>query len=95
MRHILRATLASDFVSVFPLMTLAQIGPLTSLFEATATAVGAGIVLLGTAAGISGLAQRKSRQGMESRALVGGYLGGGVGAVLALVDLILRYGVSK
>jgi hypothetical protein len=73
-------------------MPPAQIGPLTTLIEAAATAVAAGIVLCSVAAGILGLAERKSRDEIEERALQGGYLGGGVGAVFALVDAVLRYG---
>ena len=33
-------------------MTVAQIGPLTTTLEATATAVGAGVVVFGVAAGV-------------------------------------------
>lgn len=74
---------------------LAQVGPLTAVIEALATAVGAGVVLCGVAAGIWGLIQESSRADLEGHALVSGYVGGGVGAVFALVDLILRYGLMK
>lgn len=76
-------------------MDLAQIGPLTAVIEALATAVGAGVVLCGVAAGIWGLTQESSRADLEEDALVSGYVGGGVGAAFALVDLILRYGLTK
>jgi len=76
-------------------MTLAQIGPLTTVLEAAAAAVGAGVVLSSVAVGVAGLASRMPRRNLESRALVGGYFGGGVGAVVAVVDAILRYGGLK
>lgn len=76
-------------------MPLAQIGPLTTLIEVAATAVGAGIVLCSVAAGISGFAERKPKDEIEERALKGGYLGGGIGAVFVLVDVILRYGILQ
>jgi hypothetical protein len=76
-------------------MTLAQIGPLTAVLEATATAVGAGVVLGGVAAGILGLVQGASRADVEEKALASGYIGGGIGAALALVDLILRYAQAR
>jgi hypothetical protein len=76
-------------------MAVAQIGPLTAVVEALATAVGAGVVLGGVAAGIWGLARGSSRVEIEGSALFNGYAGGGFGAVVALVDVILRYGVMK
>jgi len=74
-------------------MALAQIGPLTSLAEAAATAVGAGVVLGSVAVGSIGLLLGWSRGDIERRALPDGYVGGAVGALLLLVDLALRYGV--
>jgi hypothetical protein len=71
-------------------MMRAQIGPLTALSEATATAVGAGVVLGSVSVGIVGLLLGWAVQQVELRALAGGYVGGAVGAVLALVDVILR-----
>lgn len=76
-------------------MVLAQIGPLTGVLEALATAVGAGVVLGGVAAGILGLLRGSSRTDIEEYALVSGYIGGGAGAVLALVDSILRYALMR
>jgi hypothetical protein len=73
-------------------MALAQIGPLTTMFEAAAAAVGAGVVLGGVALGIGRLAVGWSRQRIERRALTDSYLGGIVGAAVAIIDLILRYG---
>jgi hypothetical protein len=72
-------------------MALAQIGPLTNLTEALATAVGAGVVLLSVAAGGWGLAAGRSRDEVEEWALRGGYFGGGLGALVALLDVALRY----
>lgn len=76
-------------------MVLGQIGPLTAVVEALATAVGAGVVLGGVGAGIRGLAQGSSRAEIEGSALFSGYAGGGLGAMVALVDAILRYGFSR
>jgi hypothetical protein len=76
-------------------MSLAQIGPLTAVIEALATAVGAGVVLCSVAAGIWGLVRGSPRGDLEEDTLVSGYVGGGVGAGLALADLILRYGLMK
>jgi len=76
-------------------MALAQIGPLTTLLESVATAVGAGVVLCSVMAGIVGLARGWSRRDVEGAAATAGYFGGGVGAVCALADVILRYGVWK
>lgn len=76
-------------------MVLAQIGPLTTGLEAVAMAVGAGAVLGSVAAGIRGLLARWALRKVERRALYGSYAGGAAGAVLALVDTIIRYGIVK
>ena len=76
-------------------MVIAQIGPLTGVLEALATAVGAGVVLGGVAAGILGLVRRSTRVEIEEGALFSGYAGGGVGAAFALADLILRYALAR
>jgi hypothetical protein len=73
-------------------MVLAQIGPLTTMLEAAAASVGAGVVLGSVAIGVVRLAQGWSRQRIERRALTDGYVGGVFGAVVAFVDIILRYG---
>lgn len=73
-------------------MTFAQIGPLTTVFGALAMAVGAGVLLGTFAVGIVGLVVRWPRRELEARALTDGYVGGGLGALVALLDLILRYG---
>jgi hypothetical protein len=72
-------------------MALAQIGPLTTVLEVAATAVGASVVLLSVAAGIFGLAWGRSRQEVEDGAAVGGFVGGGIGVAAVLIDLALRY----
>lgn len=72
-------------------MVLAQIGPLTTLIEAAAAAVGAGVVLTSVATGIWGFAVRRAKREIEELVLKGGYFGGGVGAAAAFVDAVLRY----
>jgi len=76
-------------------MVLAQIGPLTGVVEALATAVAAGVVLGGVGAGIWGLVQDAPRAEIEANALLGGYAGGGFGAAIALADAFLRYALMK
>lgn len=72
-------------------MSPAQIGPLTTIFEAIATAVGAGIVLGSVGVGIVRLALGVSRTRVEGNALIDGYVGGAFGAAIALVDIGVRY----
>jgi len=72
-------------------MTLAQIGPATSAFEAAATAVGAGVLLGGVAMGVVGMASGWPRRKLAERSLTDGYLGGIVGTVALTVDLLIRY----
>jgi hypothetical protein len=74
-------------------MAIAQIGPLTILLEAFATAVGAGVVIGSVAVGVDGLWKQKPIREIERHALIGGYVGGATGAVFALIDVILRYGM--
>jgi hypothetical protein len=73
-------------------MVLARVGPLTTTFEAAATAVTAGVVLGSFAMGILGLVRGWPRKEIAARALTDGYVGGFFGAALALADLVLRYG---
>jgi hypothetical protein len=73
-------------------MVFAQVGPLTAVFEALATAVGAGALLGSFAIGTFGLVARWPRQELADRALTDGYFGGVLGASVAVLDLILRYG---
>lgn len=74
-------------------MALAQIGPFTALLESAAAAVG--VVLGGVYSGLRGLLRQRPLQEVERGALFGGYLGGAVGAALAIVDVIVRYGWPK
>lgn len=76
-------------------MVFAQVGPLTGVLEDLATAVGAGVVIGGVVVGIQGLVQGSPRSDIEDNALSGGYIGGGIGAILILVDLILRYALAR
>jgi hypothetical protein len=73
-------------------MELAQIGPLTAAFETVATAVGAGIVLGGFAFGTARHLAGWPRKALEARIVTDGYIGGVVGVLVILGDLILRYG---
>jgi hypothetical protein len=90
-RDIRRATGESTSRKVMG-MTIAQIGPLTTALEAVAASVGAGIVLGGVAIGAFRLTRGWARERIERRALTDGYLGGIVGAVAAVIDIVLRYG---
>ncbi len=74
---------------------IAQIGPITSLLETAATAVGAGMVLGSVAAAIRGLGAGWPSRAVERRAVSGGYAGGAVGALSILVDVLIRYGVPR
>ena len=76
-------------------MMLAQIGPLTALLESAAAAVGAGAVLGSVSMGFRGLLRRRPLRDVERGALSGGYLGGAIGAAIALVDILVRYGWPK
>jgi len=76
-------------------MVLAQIGPLTTVLETAATAVAAGAVLGSLAAGIRGLWVGLPARKVERRALYGSYIGGAAGAVSAIFDAVIRYGVVK
>ena len=66
----------------------AAIGPATSVLEAAATAVGAGMLLGGFVVGVASLI---SRRGYKSARAIGGagYVGGVAALALLLVDLII------
>jgi hypothetical protein len=72
-------------------MALGQIGLFTTVVEALATALGAGILLGGFVVGSIGIVAGWPRPLLDERVLAFGYLGGIVGAALAFIDLILRY----
>ncbi len=76
-------------------MVLAQIGPVTTVLEAIATAVGAGVVLGSVSVGLYGLARGWPREAIGNRGLFDGYLGGAIGIGAVLVDLCIRYGGLK
>ena len=65
-------------------MSLAQIGPLTNLMEATAAAVAAGMLLGGFLTGVIGVAKAWPRRQLDHLVLRFGYLGG-VGAILVIL----------
>jgi hypothetical protein len=71
-------------------MPLAQIGPLTTVVESLATAVGAAMLLGAFAAGAMGVVFGVERKKLDALAFDTGYLGGIAGVVLSLVDLVLR-----
>jgi hypothetical protein len=73
-------------------VALAQIGPITFVVEAVATAVGAGIVLGSFGIGTVRLLRGWPRQVVEAHVLTDGYFGGGLGVFVVLVDPALRYG---
>jgi len=56
-----------------------------------ATVVGAGIVLGSFARGLLGLVAGWPRREIEERVLEDGYVGGAVGVIVALVDLLSHY----
>lgn len=72
-------------------MALAQIGPLTTLFEGVATAVGAGIVLGGFTIGLYRFWISRSRRELETNVLLDGYFGGIAGIGVVLLDLLMHY----
>lgn len=76
-------------------MTFAQVGPLTTLFEGLATAVGAGIVLGSFAMGIFRTLAKRPRKELETKVLIDGYAGGVVGVVVVFLDLIVALWSTK
>lgn len=72
-------------------MAFAQIGPLTSVIEGTATAVGAAMLLGGFAMGLRGVLLGRPRVVIETWALDAAYVAGIGGVVAILVDIMLRY----
>jgi hypothetical protein len=70
---------------------LARIGPVTSVFETLATAVGAGVLLGGVLIGAAGMVAGWSRDEFAKRSLTDGYMGGLAGVCVVAVDLLVRY----
>lgn len=67
-----------------------QIGFTTTVLEAVATAVGAGIVLGGFLVGVVGLARGWTRADLERRVLRDSYIGGLLALLLVAIDLLVR-----
>jgi len=74
-------------------MAIAQIGPLTTVLEAAATAAGTGIVLGSVAMGAVGLALGWPRREIGDRALTDGCVGGLLGLAAAVADIALRISI--
>jgi hypothetical protein len=72
-------------------MAFAQFGPLTSLVESAAAAVGAAMVFAGFLVGLHGVLAGLSRRVLEGRTLEAAYLGGAAGASASLVDIIFPH----
>ena len=72
-------------------MVVAAIGPLTSLTQAVAAVVGAGMLLGGFASGAIGLLFSWSKPEFDVRVVRDGYIGGGVAVGFVVADVILRY----
>jgi hypothetical protein len=69
------------------MLSLAQIGPLTTLMESLATAVGAAMLLGAFVVGATGVVLGVKRIWLEAIVLDAGYLGGVAGVALALIDV--------
>jgi hypothetical protein len=72
-------------------MDLTAVGPVTTVIESTAAAVGASMLLGGFGTGIYGVVLGWPRPALEARVLEGGYIGGGAGVVGIIADIIIRY----
>lgn len=72
-------------------MVTAGIGFLTTVTEALASAVGAGMLLGGFVVGCAGVAVGWARPKFDDEVLFGGYFGGVVAALLALIDTLVGY----
>lgn len=72
-------------------MAFAQFGPLTTLMEGAAAAVGAGILLGGFATGVAGLVLAWPRREFDARVLKDGYIGGLLGVAMMIADITFRY----
>lgn len=72
-------------------MAFAQIGPLTSLLESSAAAVGAGMLVGGFLTGLAGVVRGWPRRRLDAHVLLYGYGGGVVGVGVMFVDSTFRY----
>jgi len=69
---------------------IADAGFATSVFEAVATSIGAGVVVGGFVAATGAMLGRRSRKEVEKTALRDGYIGGVFGIFCLLLDLLTR-----
>ena len=74
-------------------MVIALTGPLTSLMETAAAAVGAGMLLGAFVTGIAGLVGGWPKPEFEAQVLRNGYAGGVAGSAIMFADITLRYGL--
>jgi hypothetical protein len=75
-------------------MPIAAIGFFGSLFEATATAIGTGMVVGGFWGAMAGVINGWSREEVEQDSLRNGFIGAGAACTAWLVDLLVRYLLS-
>jgi hypothetical protein len=68
-----------------------HVGVTTTVLEAAATSIGAGILIGSFLTGIVGLVMGWSRQNFESQVLGDGYIGGTIATVLLVIDVSMRY----
>jgi hypothetical protein len=64
-----------------------EVGPISALLEASATAVGVGMVLGGFFAGLRGLLQESARGRVEQDVVDAGYIGAAFCLVVRLVEM--------
>jgi hypothetical protein len=69
----------------------ASVGPLTGVFEALATSIGAGVVIGSFVVGLTNLVLGRGRGTSEEEALYGGYVGGAVGLGLLAIDIVEKH----
>jgi hypothetical protein len=66
----------------------ASAGPTTGVLETLATTIGSGLVVGSFVAGIASFVASRSLLRSEKWAVTGGYLGGGFGVVLLVIDIL-------
>ncbi len=72
---------------------IAHIGATTTVLEAAATSIGAGILMGGFLMGTVGLVLGWTREDFEGRVLRDGYIGGVTATAFLIFDLLVRYAV--
>jgi VIT1/CCC1 family predicted Fe2+/Mn2+ transporter len=70
--------------------SIAQVGLATSALAASATSIGAGVVVGGFLAATGAMLGKRSRREVEDTALRDGYIGGVCGMLCLLLDLLTR-----